>query len=169
MTEYETLAIAAMAEQNRLLAEQNQLMAEQNQLIGQRTALMNRIGLTLGQTNKQLSQLNAIAGFMALAFANKTVCRFIEPLSKYRNFNWEALGAEIEASDDSGPTAVRWSGAVYTRKTYPRNGKDIWFSRLIGTPAGGDKSIYEILIKFSPPREEVEQLPASISQAAGLK
>jgi hypothetical protein len=169
MTEYESLVIAAMAEQNRLLAEQNQLMTEQNQLIGQRTALMNRIGLTLGQTNKQLGELNAIAGFMALACTNKTVCRFTEPLSAYKTFDWVALGAEVVREDRSGPMIVRWSGATYTRRTYAKNGPDIWFSRLIGTPAGGDKSIYEILIKFSTSHDEAEQVPESIMQAAGLK
>ena len=149
-------------EEQRLEIEQerNELLREQNELLRQQNKLFARMGATVGK-------LNTIAEFLSLAIINKTVCRFVYPLEAYSTFNWDEFGATIQKSDRSGPAIVIWRGETYTRRSFDKNGKDVWFSRLLGTTEGG-KHLYDVLIKFSERHGQVRSLPDEVKEAAGI-
>lgn len=140
--------------------ERNDLLREQNDLLRQQNILFSRTGATLGK-------LNTIAEFLSLAIINKTVTRFVYPLDAYATFNWDEFGATIQKSDRSGPAIVVWRGETYIRRSFDKNGKDVWFSRLLGTTEGG-KHLYDVLIKFSERHGQVRSLPDEVKDAAGV-
>lgn len=150
-------------EEQRLEIEQerNELLREQNELLKQQNTLFARMGATVGK-------LNTIAEFLSLAIINKTVCRFTYPLEAYSTFNWDEFGASIIKADRSGAAVVVWRGETYTRRSFAKNGNDVWYSRLIGTTEGG-KHIYDILVKFSATHGKASSLPDEIKDAVGLQ
>ncbi|GEM_PF-4538501 len=147
-------------ERLELERERNALLQQQNDLLKQQNSLFSRIGATLGK-------MNTIAEFLSLAIINKTVCRFVYPLDAYSTFNWDEFGATIHKADRSGPAVVIWRGETYLRRNFEKNGKDIWYSRLIGTTEGG-KHIYDVLVKFSESYGKVRSLPDEVKEAAGI-
>lgn len=69
-------------------------------------------------------------------------------LEEYSNFDWENIGAVIEASDSSGATHVNWEGQTFIRRTGPdKFGQAIWFSRSVGKDDEGNTQ-YVRLITF---------------------
>jgi len=86
-------------------------------------------------------------------------------LPDYVNFDWSQIGAEVTASDEDGPTMVRWEGQVYTRRTNPKFGAQIWFSRATGKDDAGEVT-YERLITFDE-LPTVERLPSAVRKALG--
>lgn len=85
-------------------------------------------------------------------------------LSEFRSFDWKKIGAEVIASDDDGPTSVKWRGRTFARRS-PNNkyGEAIWFSRKTGTAPNGDTT-YERLITFKQPTE-ADPLPRKVTAA----
>lgn len=150
-----------MEPQNTYFEEQRlELERERNELLRQQNAILSRIGATIGK-------LNTTAEFLSLAIINKTVCRFSYPLESFATFDWDAFGATIHKADRSGVAVVVWRGDTYTRRSFAKNGNDVWYSRLIGTTEGG-KHIYDILIKFSEAHGKVSSLPDEVKDAAGI-
>jgi len=84
-------------------------------------------------------------------------------LTDYPNFDWAAIGAVVKQRDDDGPALVEWRGNLYTRRTNPKFGAEIWFSRATGRDEDGEVS-YERLITFAEP-PVVEPLPKRVRDA----
>jgi len=84
-------------------------------------------------------------------------------LTDYQNFDWAAIGAVVKQRDDDGPALVEWRGNLYTRRTNPKFGAEIWFSRATGRDEDGEVS-YERLITFAEP-PAVEPLPKRVRDA----
>ena len=84
-------------------------------------------------------------------------------LTDYPNFDWAAIGAVVKQRDDDGPALVEWRGNLYTRRTNPKFGAEIWFSRATGRDEDGEVS-YERLITFAEP-PAVEPLPKRVRDA----
>lgn len=93
----------------------------------------------------------------------------VHDLSKYKNFDWASINAEIVAKDKHGAIAVRHCGKLYTRRN-PTNIMDIaiWYSRATGKE--GTAILYERLITFKKVKVEAELLNdktlAALRQAA---
>ena len=83
-------------------------------------------------------------------------------LTDYPNFDWAAIGAVVKQRDDDGPALVEWRGNLYTRRTNPKFGAEIWFSRATGRDEDGVS--YERLITFVEP-PAVEPLPKRVRDA----
>ena len=83
-------------------------------------------------------------------------------LTDYPNFDWAAIGAVVKQRDDDGPALVEWRGNLYTRRTNPKFGAEIWFSRATGRDEDGVS--YERLITFVEP-PVVEPLPKRVRDA----
>lgn len=81
----------------------------------------------------------------------------VHDLSKYKNFDWASINAEIVAKDKHGAIAVRHCGKIYTRRN-PANkfGVAIWYSRATGKD--GDDTVYERLITFREVKVEADPL-----------
>jgi len=86
-------------------------------------------------------------------------------LTDYPHFDWQAIGAVVKQRDDDGPALVEWRGNLYTRRTNPKFGAEIWFSRATGRDEDGEVS-YERLITFAEP-PAVEPLPKRVRDALG--
>ena len=83
-------------------------------------------------------------------------------LADYPNFDWASIGAVVKHRDDDGPALVEWRGNLYTRRTNPKFGAEIWFSRATGRDEDGVS--YERLITFAEP-PAVEPLPKRVRDA----
>jgi len=83
-------------------------------------------------------------------------------LTDYPNFDWAGIGAVVKQRDDDGPALVEWRGNLYTRRTNPKFGAEIWFSRATGRDEDGVS--YERLITFVEP-PVVEPLPKCVRDA----
>ena len=81
-------------------------------------------------------------------------------LSEYPSFNWDEIGAKVLSADEDGATAVAWGGHTFVRRTNPKFGAEVWFSRATGRGEDGEIS-YERLITFAAP-PEVEPLPRTV-------
>jgi hypothetical protein len=81
----------------------------------------------------------------------------VHDLSRYKNFDWASINAEIVAKDKHGAIAVRHSGKIYTRRN-PINkfGVAIWYSR--ATRKDGDETVYERLVTFKEVAIEADPL-----------
>jgi len=86
-------------------------------------------------------------------------------LADYPDFDWAGIGAVVKQRDDDGPALVEWRGNLYTRRTNPKFGAEIWFSRATGRDDAGEVS-YERLITFAEP-PAVEPLPKRVRDALG--
>jgi len=84
-------------------------------------------------------------------------------LADYPDFDWAGIGAVVKQRDDDGPALVEWRGNLYTRRTNPKFGAEIWFSRATGRDEDGEVS-YERLITFAEP-PAVEPLPKRVRDA----
>jgi len=84
-------------------------------------------------------------------------------LTDYPNFDWAGIGAVVKQRDDDGPALVEWRGNLYTRRTNPKFGAEIWFSRATGRDEDGEVS-YERLITFAE-APAVEPLPKRVRDA----
>ena len=84
-------------------------------------------------------------------------------LTDYPTFDWASIGAVVKQRDDDGPALVEWRGNLYTRRTNPKFGAEIWFSRATGRDEDGEVS-YERLITFAEP-PAVEPLPKRVRDA----
>lgn len=94
----------------------------------------------------------------------------VHDLSKYKNFDWASINAEIVAKDKHGAIAVRHCGKIYTRRN-PANkfGVAIWYSKSAGKDSE-DNNVYERLITFREVKVEADLLNdktlAALRQAA---
>jgi len=82
-------------------------------------------------------------------------------LAAYPGYNWSSIDAEGLEHDDNGATRVMWHRHIYTRRSNPKYGHGVWFSRGAGRDDDGNAK-YERLITFST-MAPVEPLPASVS------
>ena len=95
--------------------------------------------------------------------AHASALNLRRPLRAYPSFDWSSIHAEVIASDKDGATEVLWGNEVYVRRSKPKFGADIWFSRGDGQEDG--KTSYERLITFVAPRPAPEPLPDEIVRA----
>src|SRR5512146_1388241 len=96
-----------------ILADHNALLRAQNNLLGAIAA--NLATLTAGDADP-----NRAPNLQA-------------DLAGLREYDWEAIGADVLASDEFGPTVVNWRGQNFKRRA-PDNAFDpaVWYSRCIG-------------------------------------
>ncbi|MHC5762616.1 single-stranded DNA-binding protein [Nostoc sp.] len=93
----------------------------------------------------------------------RTAPNYQFPLEQFKNFDWSAIGATVEKSDQYGAAIVSWGGQQFTRRS-PTNKFDpaIWFSRCTGKAEDGSNA-YERLITFKPlSKTEVDPLPDKV-------
>ncbi|MBD1995995.1 hypothetical protein H6G00_05110 [Leptolyngbya sp. FACHB-541] len=88
-----------------------------------------------------------------------------KPLSAFKLFDWESIGATVIQSDQYGASIVEWGGKQYVRRS-PANKFDpaIWFSRSSGETDAEGKTIYERLITFKD-MAEPEAIPNKLLRA----
>src|SRR5574337_764687 len=91
---------------------------------------------------------------------------YVKPLSEYRGFDWESIGASVVQQDADGPTHLEWGGALWTRRS-PANKFEpaIWYSRAAGKDEAGNNR-YLRLITFRPVWD-AEPLPEKTQSATG--
>ena len=83
-------------------------------------------------------------------------------LGEYPSFDWGEIGAKVLSADEYGATAVAWGGHTFVRRTNPKFGAEVWFSRSTGRGEDGEIS-YERLITFAEP-PEAEPLPKAVRE-----
>lgn len=101
------------------------------------------------QFNRLLTVLERIA--TAIEASNRaTGPRYTKPISEYKTFDWDSIGATIDKADRYGPAVLCWQEHLYVRRSKDDFGGDVWYSRSIGKDENG-KSQYDVLIKFVAP------------------
>ncbi|MBN1261107.1 MAG: hypothetical protein JXB35_10540 [Anaerolineae bacterium] len=86
-------------------------------------------------------------------------------IDEYATFDWGKIGAQVVASDAYGPTIVVALGCEWKRRSHPKFGNDIWYSRSSGRGDDGEVK-YLRLITFGED-EPVEPLPEKLLQRLG--
>jgi hypothetical protein len=118
-----------------------------------------------------LEQISAQLERMAIALdriSPRTAPNYQFPLESFKGFDWSAIGATVDKSDQHGAAVVSWNGQQYTRRS-PSNKFDpaVWFSRCVGK-GDGDKNVYERLVTFKPlSKTEVDPLPEKVRSFMG--
>lgn len=99
------------------------------------------------------------------AIASTNPPNWRRPLSSYKNFNWEQIGAKTIRTDDDGVSDVLWCGHIYTRRSgsNAKFGAAIWFSRATGK-GDDDEAQYLKLITFKN-TAPAEPLPDYVAKA----
>lgn len=116
--------------------------------------------------HRQMLALESIADSLrVIAGANQKGARHTRPLAQFKTFDWSSIGATVDKSDRSGAAVVVFDGQIYTRKSKPEFGEDIWFSRSLGKGEDG-RSQYDVLIKFAAP-QKVRSLSQDVLDAIG--
>jgi hypothetical protein len=119
-----------------------------------------------------LEKISAQLERMAIALdrlSPRTAPNYQFPLESFRGFDWSAIGATVDKSDQHGAAVVSWNGQQYTRRS-PSNKFDpaVWFSRCVGK-GDDDKNVYERLVTFKPlSKTEVDPLPEKVTRLANF-
>lgn len=116
--------------------------------------------------HRQMLALESIADSLrVMAGASQKGARHTRPLTQFKTFDWSTIGATVEKSDRHGAAVVICNGQIYTRKSKPDFGEDVWFSRSLGKGEDG-RSQYDVLIKFAAP-QKVRSLSQDVLDAIG--
>lgn len=134
------------------------LMASQRAIWQQLKAIGETLDRLLALTQAQA------AGEPLLTGARAGAPNLRRPLRAYPAFDWASIGAEVVSEDEHGAIEVVWRNEVYTRRTKPKFGADVWFSRGDGQGEDG-RPAYDRLITFVAPRAAAEPLPDQIARA----
>ncbi|NJR72945.1 MAG: hypothetical protein HC773_03120 [Scytonema sp. CRU_2_7] len=119
-----------------------------------------------------LEKISAQLERMAIALdrlSPRTAPNYQFPLESFKGFDWSAIGATVDKSDQHGAAVVSWNGQQYTRRS-PSNKFDpaVWFSRCVGK-GEDDKNVYERLVTFKPlSKTEVDPLPEKVTRLANF-
>jgi hypothetical protein len=126
---------------------------------------------------EQIDVLMSIAGFLKsidhhlaeIATALQTEAggqdggpNYYRTLDEYPTFDWSTIGAVEILRDTHGATLVRFQGREFKRRTHPKFGNQIWFSRGAGKDDEGNV-VYVRLITFAEDDSSVEELPDKIA------
>ena len=118
------------------------------------TDILETIQDLLGSLQDQQAATNAILSIMAsdlgriVASLQPAAPNYAHPLTDYKEFGWEAIGATVQEKDQYGAAVVHWNGYTWKRRSGNTDfGKAIWFSRAEGKTAEG-KINYARLITF---------------------
>jgi hypothetical protein len=129
--------------------------------------------MTLEQTDlwleiehrKMLALESIASSLQSMAGAQQKGARHTRPIEQFKTFNWSTINAMVDKSDRYGAAVVHCNGHIYTRKSKPEFGDDVWFSRSLGKSEDG-RSQYDVLIKFiAPPK--VRSLSQDLVDALG--
>ena len=93
--------------------------------------------------------------------ADRAAPNYHGSLAAYPRYNWGNIAASVVESDTNGATRVMWHHHIFTRRSNPKYGSGVWFSRGAGRDDAGEL-VYQRLITFAPP-SPVEPLPAQIA------
>lgn len=116
--------------------------------------------------HRQMLALESIADSLrVMAGASQKGAKHTRPLAQFKTFDWSSIGATVDKSDRYGAAVVHSNGQIYTRKSKPDFGEDIWFSRSLGKGEDG-RSRYDVLIKFVAP-QKVRSLSQDVLDAIG--
>lgn len=128
-----------------------------------------QINLLFQIQTRQMLALERLADAVERLAPTTTVApNYLRSLESFAEFDWDALGATVERSDQYGAAIVSWRGFQFVRRS-PQNkfGDAVWFSRCTGKDENGENK-YERLITFKPvSRVEVEPLSNKVLQLAG--
>lgn len=86
---------------------------------------------------------------------------YYRPLSEYPSFDWPSIGAQVVSQDEHGATVVKYRGREWKRRTRPKFGTEVWFSRANGRDEAGTIQ-YLRLITFTDDDTTVEPLTRQI-------
>lgn len=83
-------------------------------------------------------------------------------IKEYPDYQWDAIGAEIEQVDRYGAATVLWRGKRFVRRS-PENsyGAVVFFSRCVGKDESG-KDKYERLITFEKSDHKVRSISPEV-------
>ena len=114
---------------------------------------------------KMLALESIAASLQTMAGAQQKGARHTRPITQFKTFDWSSINAMVDKSDRYGAAVVHCGGHIYTRKSKPDFGDDVWFSRSLGKGEDG-RSQYDVLIKFiAPPK--VRSLSQDLVDALG--
>lgn len=114
---------------------------------------------------RQAIALEKIANLLERSLPRPSPPNYKAILEQFHNYDWKAIGAEVEVSDRYGVASVIWNGERYKRRS-PDNayGAVIYFSRCIGKGEDGSNQ-YERLITFEPLSEiKVEPISRKVKE-----
>jgi hypothetical protein len=116
--------------------------------------------------HRQMLALESIAASLqTMAGVQQKGARHTRQLAQFKTFDWSSINAVVDKSDRYGAAVVICGGQIYTRKSKPDFGEDIWFSRSLGKGEDG-RSQYDVLIKFAAP-QKVRSLSQDVIDALG--
>lgn len=163
LEEHVELIVEELSKQNELLS---QIVANTQCLADIEPAAISTIAELLPSLVDVIAHMpltnltNIIAAATATMQADRPAPGHRARLVDYPTYPWERIGAEVIASDEYGATIVSWQGHSYRRRTHPKYGTHIWFSRGAGRDEEGNAH-YERLITFGAD-EDVEDLPRGV-------
>ncbi|MEM8829500.1 MAG: single-stranded DNA-binding protein [Cyanobacteria bacterium P01_G01_bin.19] len=114
---------------------------------------------------RQAIALETIAQLLKQSLPRPPAPNYEATLENFPTYDWQAIGAKVELTDNYGVASVIWNGERYSRRS-PNNsyGAVIFFSRCVGKSAEG-KNLYERLITFKPLKDlEVEPISRKAEQ-----
>ena len=116
--------------------------------------------------HRQMLALESIAASLqTMAGAQQKGARHTRPIAQFKTFDWSTINAAVDKSDRYGAAVVTCGGQIYTRKSKPEFGDDVWFSRSLGKGEDG-RSQYDVLIKFAAP-QKVRSLSQDLVDSLG--
>jgi hypothetical protein len=121
-----------------------------------------------------VEQLNRIATALeqhnAMVFASqpdRPAPNLQRKLEDYAGFEWDTIGAHVEAFDRHGATEVTWNGRIFKRYRSTEDddkGQDIRFRRVVSGTVAEKNLKWETLIKFGGNRKPAKPLRGEIAE-----
>jgi hypothetical protein len=121
-----------------------------------------------------VEQLNRIASALeqhnAMVFASqpdRPAPNLQRKLEDYAGFEWDTIGAHVEAFDRHGATEVTWNGRIFKRYRSTEDddkGQDIRFRRVVSGTVAEKNLKWETLIKFGGNRKPAKPLRGEIAE-----
>jgi hypothetical protein len=121
-----------------------------------------------------VEQLNRIASALeqhnAMVFASqpdRPAPNLQRKLEDYAGFEWDTIGAHVEAFDRHGATEVTWNSRIFKRYRSTEDddkGQDIRFRRVVSGTVAEKNLKWETLIKFGGNRKPAKPLRGEIAE-----
>jgi hypothetical protein len=127
--------------------------------------------LLLSAFIEQITRIaNALEHHNAMLFAaqpDRPAPNLQRKLEDYAGFDWDTIGAHVEAFDRHGATEVSWNGRIFKRYRSTEDddkGQDIRFRRVASGTVAEKNLKWETLIKFGGNRKPAKPLRGELAE-----